>query len=121
MRRWPSVDTEDVPWVKSSYSTNPNGCVQIKRLGDHVLVGDSKHPDGPTLTVTAEEWDRFLDAFIAEGPESSGRLWASFHADGGFTLSTTDPRDPKLVYTQQEREAFANGARAGELRSHIRS
>lgn len=42
---------------KSSYS-NASGCVEVAVCdnGDR-LVRHSKHPDGPVLTYTEEEWD----------------------------------------------------------------
>jgi hypothetical protein len=50
-------------WKKSSYS-DPNGgdCVQARQpVADIVQVRDSKHPDGPILTIPARTWLEFLD------------------------------------------------------------
>jgi hypothetical protein len=48
-------------WAKSSYS-DPNGgnCVEARQSPtDDVQVRDSKNPDGPVLTVSAESWQEF--------------------------------------------------------------
>ncbi|WP_312863453.1 DUF397 domain-containing protein [Spinactinospora alkalitolerans] len=37
-------------------------------------IGDSKNPDGPTLTVPNPDWDAFLDQVAAGVTEYSGRL-----------------------------------------------
>jgi hypothetical protein len=49
-------------WIKSSYSTSSGpDCVEVAAPDqDHVLVRDSKTPDGPRLTMTAAAWARFL-------------------------------------------------------------
>ena len=50
----------DIPWriaVKSSQGT----CVQVARRHGMIVVGDSKHPGGPVLSYTPQEWDAFLD------------------------------------------------------------
>ncbi|MEV5887374.1 DUF397 domain-containing protein [Streptomyces sp. NPDC052020] len=49
-------------WIKSSYST-PDGpdCVEVAAPDqDHVLVRDSKSPNGPRLALTLAAWARFL-------------------------------------------------------------
>ncbi|MGV9892546.1 DUF397 domain-containing protein [Streptomyces sp. NPDC003395] len=49
-------------WIKSSYST-PDGpdCVEVAAPDhDHILVRDSKAPDGPRLAVTPTAWSHFL-------------------------------------------------------------
>ncbi len=46
-------------WRKSSRCAT-SGCVEVARVGDSVLVRDSKDPDGPVLTFDREEWTAFL-------------------------------------------------------------
>lgn len=44
-------------WRKPSRSgANGDNCVEVATDRDHVLVRDSKDPDGPVLAVTAGEW-----------------------------------------------------------------
>ena len=49
-------------WHKSSYSGNGGSdCVEVARnLPSVVAVRDSKNPDGPVLTVSADEWAAFI-------------------------------------------------------------
>lgn len=54
-------------WFTSSYSNQGNACVQVRRLGGHVQVADSKDRGrGPVITVTAADWAAFL-AGAADG------------------------------------------------------
>ncbi len=48
-------------WTKSSYSGPQGNCVEIAHLpGGEVAVRNSRHPAGPALLFTADEWDAFL-------------------------------------------------------------
>ncbi|MFI6578534.1 DUF397 domain-containing protein [Nocardiopsis sp. NPDC050513] len=105
-------------WVKSSASTSAQGCVQVRvpRAG-MVEIGDTKNPDGPTLTVPDTDWDHFLTQ-VATGRTDYRRLRPTFLPHGGFTLTdTTTPHSPVLVFTQPEWDAFKLGVDAGELHS----
>ena len=105
-------------WTKSSYSSTGATCVQVRPSREGVTeIGDSKHPDGPTLRVPHASWDHFLDQ-VATGRAAYGRLLPNFLPDGGFTLTDTSaPGSPTLTYTKAEWDAFNLGAKAGELRS----
>ncbi len=61
-------------WRKSSYSSNPQGCVQVRvpRKGA-VEIGDTGNPEGPTITVPHAEWECFLHQFV-NGETAPGRL-----------------------------------------------
>ncbi len=50
----------DMTWRKSSYSATESNCVEIARTASGIAVRDSKDPDGPVLTFTAEQWRAFL-------------------------------------------------------------
>jgi Domain of unknown function (DUF397) len=56
------VNLENAAWQKSSrsgpYSDN---CVEIAFVDGAIAMRDSKHPDGPVLLFTAEEWDAFVE------------------------------------------------------------
>ncbi|MEV2276925.1 DUF397 domain-containing protein [Nocardiopsis sp. NPDC049922] len=103
--------------MKSSASTSAQGCVQVRvpRAG-MIEIGDTKNPDGPTLTVPDTDWDHFLTQ-VATGGTDCRRLCAAFLSHGGFTLTDTAvPRSPVLVFTKAEWDAFKQGVDAGELR-----
>jgi Domain of unknown function (DUF397) len=54
------VDTEPVAdWRKSSHSMGNGDCIEVAEVG-HVLVRDSKNPDGPVLAFGREEFGAFL-------------------------------------------------------------
>ncbi|MGW7819617.1 DUF397 domain-containing protein [Streptomyces puniciscabiei] len=60
-----STDLHDVRWLRSSYSTGANNCVETARPrsgpGAGLLaVRDSKSPAGPALLFSAESWTSFL-------------------------------------------------------------
>ncbi|MGW7406500.1 DUF397 domain-containing protein [Streptomyces sp. NPDC054833] len=63
-----STDLHDVRWLRSSYSTGANNCVETARPRSGPLTGllavrDSKAPAGPALLLSPESWARFLAAF----------------------------------------------------------
>ena len=47
-------------WRTSSRSNGQGQCVEVARLDHTVLVRDSKHPAGPVLTFTPDEWAAFI-------------------------------------------------------------
>ncbi|MEU2929215.1 DUF397 domain-containing protein [Streptomyces sp. NPDC048304] len=60
-----STDLHDVRWLRSSYSTGANNCVETARPrsgpGAGLLaVRDSKRPAGPALLFSTESWAGFL-------------------------------------------------------------
>ncbi|WP_444964283.1 DUF397 domain-containing protein [Nocardiopsis sp. M1B1] len=103
--------------MKSSLSTNPQGCVQVRVPYVGVIeIGDTKNPAGPTLTVPHADWDYFLGQVVS-GRTVFRRLHTTFFPDGGFTLTDTAiPNSPTLTYTKAEWDAFHAGALVGELR-----
>jgi hypothetical protein len=41
-------------------SDTGSSCVQIRRNGDRIEIGDTKHPDAKPLSFTQQEMDVFL-------------------------------------------------------------
>jgi predicted secreted Zn-dependent protease len=54
-----SVDGVQLVWRKSTASAVAN-CVEVANSGQTVFVRDSKHPFGPLLAFTADEWRAFI-------------------------------------------------------------
>ncbi|MET8662954.1 DUF397 domain-containing protein [Streptomyces tendae] len=52
----------DLVWFKSSYSsgTDGNSCVELALTPATIHIRDSKHTDGPRLTLTPAAWANFL-------------------------------------------------------------
>ncbi|MFF1273396.1 DUF397 domain-containing protein [Streptomyces marokkonensis] len=62
-----SLDLRDVRWLRSSYSTGANNCVETARpaagpLAGLLAVRDSKAPDGPALLFSPASWAEFVTA-----------------------------------------------------------
>ncbi|MFJ7135217.1 DUF397 domain-containing protein [Streptomyces fungicidicus] len=56
----------DARWLRSSYSTGANNCVETARptagaLAGLLAVRDSKAPDGPALLFSPGSWTEFLN------------------------------------------------------------
>ncbi|MDQ1017470.1 DUF397 domain-containing protein [Streptomyces afghaniensis] len=58
--------SDQLRWIKSSYSDSEGGaCVEVA-LSAAVHVRDSKTPAGPELHVTASAWAAFVSAVQPE-------------------------------------------------------
>jgi hypothetical protein len=56
------VNLTDAVWQKSTRSGPvSDNCVEIAFVDGAVAMRDSKHPEGPVLLFTAEEWDAFVE------------------------------------------------------------
>ncbi|MFJ9720389.1 DUF397 domain-containing protein [Streptomyces sp. NPDC101213] len=54
-------DCVEIAWRKSSYSTDEGpDCVEVAPAPAHILVRDSKRPQGPRLTLALTAWTAFL-------------------------------------------------------------
>lgn len=58
----PASDLAAVTWCKSSRSGPQGGnCVEIAHLPDgRVAIRNSRHPAGPALVFTPDEWTAFV-------------------------------------------------------------
>ncbi|WP_327352390.1 DUF397 domain-containing protein [Streptomyces sp. NBC_01304] len=53
-------------WHKSSYSGDSSGdCVEIATCPTTIHIRDSKHPEGPQLTLSPKAWQTFLAHAVA--------------------------------------------------------
>ncbi|MFG2954004.1 DUF397 domain-containing protein [Streptomyces sp. NPDC048291] len=64
----PSADLHGLRWLRSSYSTGANNCVETARprsgpSAGLLAVRDSKAPAGPALLFSPESWTGFTAAF----------------------------------------------------------
>ncbi|MBW1602464.1 DUF397 domain-containing protein [Streptomyces sp. JJ66] len=52
----------ELAWFKSSYSSNEHGsdCVEIAASPGAVHVRDSKHTEGPLLSLSPDSWAEFV-------------------------------------------------------------
>ena len=52
--------SKNLSWLKSSYSSYRENCVEVAFTGNAVAVRDSKDPEGPALAVSRTAFTRFL-------------------------------------------------------------
>ncbi|GAA5613803.1 DUF397 domain-containing protein [Streptomyces platensis] len=58
-----TTTTDSPRWFKSSYSNNGGNCIEVAaNIPGAVPVRDSKDPNGPALTFTANGWSSFVAA-----------------------------------------------------------
>jgi hypothetical protein len=65
MRTAGAARPEGLSWQISSYCNN-GSCVQVSQDGGAIFLGDSKDPEGPTLSYTLPGW-KILIADIKSG------------------------------------------------------
>ncbi|MEU2338740.1 DUF397 domain-containing protein [Streptomyces sp. NPDC006654] len=59
-------------WRASTHSGDGSNCVEIAPAPQAVHIRDSKHPDGPRLTVTPSTWADFVAGGLKPGSLSRG-------------------------------------------------
>jgi hypothetical protein len=57
-------------WRRSSFCADGN-CVEVTRIGRHVVLRDGKDPDQPHLTFTTGAWQDFLKFVLTDDLRSS--------------------------------------------------
>ncbi|MFI2187859.1 DUF397 domain-containing protein [Streptomyces sioyaensis] len=61
------MNTTDLAWFKSSYSSSGDGdCIEIATSPTTIHIRDSKDIDGPRLAVAADTWAAFV-TYAAHG------------------------------------------------------
>ncbi|WP_405615897.1 DUF397 domain-containing protein [Streptomyces sp. NBC_01511] len=63
------ADLKAAHWVKSSFSSGGDNCVEVAFAGDTTGIRDSKIPHGPLLAVTAGAFATFLGGVKADRPD----------------------------------------------------
>jgi hypothetical protein len=58
------LDLSQVEWHKSSFSGANGNCVEVAMLPNAVAVRHSKHPTGPVLIFTPQEWAAFTAGML---------------------------------------------------------
>lgn len=61
IKSYSDTAASDFEWVKSSYSSGDQNCVEIARRSDAVPVRDSKRPHGPALVLHVDTWIAFMN------------------------------------------------------------
>ncbi|MFI1796726.1 DUF397 domain-containing protein [Streptomyces sp. NPDC020379] len=51
-------------FIKSSYSSVVENCVEISRSGEAISIRDSKNPNSPILRFTSPAYRAFSDALL---------------------------------------------------------
>jgi hypothetical protein len=49
----------DLNW-HAALACNGGACIRVAPLGNNILIGDSKNPNGPILTYNRSEWHAFV-------------------------------------------------------------
>jgi hypothetical protein len=66
---------QQIRWIKSSLSFSNGNCVQVATLPDGMIgIRNSKHPDGPVLRFTPDEWKAFLAGPLCGEFDEAGRM-----------------------------------------------
>jgi len=103
-------------WFKSSFSSSSSSCVEVRFDTDLVSIRDSKNRDinEPIITVTADEWTRFLDS-LRHGtiPGAVGLL--TVEPTGNGSLLRARGQSPTLRFTSAEWRAYLAGVHAREF------
>ncbi|MCT9084108.1 DUF397 domain-containing protein [Streptomyces fulvoviolaceus] len=60
-KHYPNAAATGFDWVKSSYSSGEQSCVEVAHVPGVVPVRDSKNPDGPALAIHPSAWSAFVD------------------------------------------------------------
>jgi hypothetical protein len=57
---YPNAAATGFDWIKSSYSSGDQSCVEVAKVPGVVPVRDSKNPQGPALAITPAAWAAFV-------------------------------------------------------------
>lgn len=110
------MNTADrLPWRKSTFSGNGEGCVDVAPASDGVFVRHTKHHDHGVIKFTHAQWATFLTEVRTETPSANGA--ATVRQDGTDTALSSD--DVELRFNDTEWTAFLAGIAEGEFNFHL--
>ncbi|ONM49582.1 DUF397 domain-containing protein [Nocardia donostiensis] len=101
-----------LPWRKSSYSGNGEGCVDVAPTSDAVFVRHTKHHDHGTITFTRAQWSTFLN-HVRNGNSTADAGTPTITKDGADTILSGN--DVALRFNDTEWTAFTAGVKDGEF------
>jgi hypothetical protein len=55
----------EMVWRRASFSGSGNNCVEVATGASHILVRDSKNPDGPRLRLSRAAFTACLDTIVS--------------------------------------------------------
>jgi hypothetical protein len=105
-------------WFKSSHSGAAGECVEINfdQHDGQVHIRDSKdRGDGPTISVTGQQWTIMLDEFTGNLPAGSNGAVTVNTSRSGHTLLRAISDGTTLRFTNAEWRAFLGGAQVHEF------
>lgn len=104
-----------LPWRKSTFSGNGEGCVDVAPASDGVFVRHTKHHEHGEIKFTHEQWAAFLAEVRAEAPSANGA--AVIEKDG--THRVVSAGAVCLRFNDVEWTAFLAGINEGEFDFHL--
>ncbi|MFI9832899.1 DUF397 domain-containing protein [Streptomyces sp. NPDC051913] len=67
-QHYPIATATGFAWVKSSYSSGDQSCVEVAHIPGAVPVRDSKDAHGPALVFAPQAWSHFIKHVTAGAP-----------------------------------------------------
>lgn len=106
--------TRQAGWRTSTYSSNGDDCVEASGTAAGVSIRQSKDPDGPTISFTADQWCRWLAELASDAIDgSNGAVHVTVEPDGWLVRSLETGE--VLHFTDSEVDAFLRGVDDGEF------
>jgi hypothetical protein len=66
-KHYPNAAATGFDWIKSSYSSGDQSCVEVAKVPGVAPVRDSKNPHGPALALAPSAWSVFIAHAKAHG------------------------------------------------------
>ncbi len=109
-------------WRKSSRSQGSEHCVEVRYVGETILIRDSKYLRDsandpalqPIIAVAATDWPAFLGIAAGRSIVRPRELPSVERLSDG-TVTVRDAEGVTLTYTAAEWHAFTAGVLAGEF------
>ncbi|MDQ3153354.1 MAG: DUF397 domain-containing protein [Actinomycetota bacterium] len=101
-------------WLKSSYSAQQNGCVEVDLTGAGARIRDTKIAASPVITFTAEQWSTWLAEVTTDHLTGTNGAVTVTTASNAWTVRSV-ATDATLVFDENEWIAFRRGVTDGEF------